>query len=120
MGMFKEEAKFLEFLAKKQQRIWGSSCDMGILKSDMSLRTVNQLRHTIKTLLELPGSKLAWRADQPAIQRDYRLVIMWGASDQVSYDATIYKVLYFKDRTKEFFSFDLKHARVDQDGKELY
>lgn len=104
MGLFKEQANFLESLYKRQEQIWNDSIDIGIYLKDMTQDEIEFMRDTIKLLLDLPGSKISWAANKPAIQREYRLVIMWSRDDKV-----VYKVSYFKDRIKEFFMIDFKY-----------
>lgn len=117
MGVFKEQANFLLELEKRQKQIWNDSCDLGIEKSYLSDDELNRLRDTIELLLDLPGSKVSWRADSPACQRLYQLVIMWGRNDDGKFDATIFKILYFKDNRKEFFSIDHVNTIVNKDGE---
>lgn len=119
MGAFKEEAHFLEELQKQQGQIWNDSADYGISRTDMSAKKVGKLRAVIKDLLELPGSKVEWKANTPAIQRQYRLIIMWSGMYEGRCDATQYNVLYFKDRKNEFFSIDSFHVFTDNDGNPI-
>lgn len=83
----------------------------------MTIKERSRLREIINTLLELPGSKIVWREDKPAIQRHYRLVIMWGRYDEKKYDATVYELLYFNGRRKEFISISAKHQLVNENGE---
>ena len=119
MGVFKEEIIFLEELAKKQKFIWNDSNDIGVHSSEID---INRMREVITTLLELPGSKLTWKADKPCVQRQYHLIVMWSlhSDERVGgiklYDATQITLLYFKGRGKEFFSINPRHVFTDKDG----
>lgn len=117
MGVFKEEIHFLEDLNKKQVQIWNDSADHGVYAS----REVKQrMRDVVGTLLELPGSKVVFKQNRPALQRQYKLVVMWGRSYEEWYDATLVDMLYFKGRNKEFFSIRrIGHVLVNKDGKEM-
>ena len=114
MSVFKEEAHFLDSLEKRQKRIWDDSCDLGILRKDLHEAEVVRLREVINTLLKLPGSKITWRAEQPAQQRHYYLVILWGLTHNApnEYDGTTYNVLYYKGKKKEFFSISKEAVLV--------
>ena len=48
MAVFKEEIIALEELERKQEQIWGDSCDCGIY-ADPKIK--NQMRNILKTLL---------------------------------------------------------------------
>lgn len=118
MGIFKEEHHLLMDLANRQRQILNDSCYLGLNRFDMTQDELDRLRETIKTLLQLPGSRLTWSMDEPAVQRSYRLVIMWGGNGQGKYDATIYEVSYYKGRRGEFFMIDnIRHQVVNKEGE---
>lgn len=119
MGVFKEEIIFLEDLAKRQGRIWDDSCDYGIKFSDLSPMEVNGMRRVITRLLKLEGSEVVWKMDRPAVQRQYKLVVMWGRSDHGMFDASIAYVNYYKGHDKHFFGIEVKSKQVDSKGKEI-
>ena len=117
MGVFKEEIHFLEDLQKRQSRVWVDSCDVGVSAHKVDL---NRARQVVKTLLELPGSEVEFKQNRPAIQRQYKLVVMWGRADDGWYDATVCNLLYFQDRKVSFFSITrLGHILTDKNGKEM-
>ena len=99
MGAFKEEVIYLEELAKKQNQIFWDSADIGISVEDLD---INRMRTTIKTLLDLPGSKIIFKMDNPVVQRQYKLVVMWD-----KYDSTIIDLLYYHGKKEEFFSINI-------------
>jgi len=103
MGIFKEEVIFLEGLARRQQQIWPDAADHGVLTKDLSIDEWTRLRETIRTLLELPGSEITYKADKPAIQRSYKLVVMWG-----HYHGVEILISYYK-KNAEFFSISMSN-----------
>ena len=115
--MFKEEIDFLGTLEQRQTQIYDDACDAGVLMLNLNNNDVSQLRETIKDLLSLPGSEIVYRTDFPVKQRQYSLIVMHGDADYGRYDATCVEVIYVKDKSKEFFSFNSKHVYTDKNGK---
>lgn len=110
MGMFKEEAYFLEDLEKRQTRIYDDACDLGVEFKDLD---VDRLREVIKDLLDLPGSKLVYGTDLCGTQRQYKLFIAWGQDEEIA-NGTEYEVLYVKDTKyhKEFVSVSSHRKQI--------
>ncbi len=104
MGVFKEEVRMVEDLLPQQRRIWPDSCDIGVEATD---KVKDTMRHVIKTLLPLPGSKLIWKSED---KRQYQWILrVYWSSDEY----TEINVLYFKDRKKEFFSLNMTSSADD-------
>ena len=118
MGMFKEEICLLETLAKRQRRIWADALDYGIYKKDMSKAEVERLRDAAQMLLNLPGSKVLYKVNLPAVQRQYQFIVMWGRNGK-KYDASRCKLSYYKDRKREFFTIDIDHVFTNEKGEVL-
>jgi len=116
MGVFKEQAHILESIESRQHKIWSDSLDIGVSFSELSEGEVTDIRQTIKMLLDLPGSEIIFKANKPAVQRQYKLIIMWGAADLDAYDASRYLVSYYKDRNEEFVSVFGNHVFTDSNG----
>lgn len=117
MGVFKEEILFLEGIEKRQTQIWEDAADVGVETSRMTPNERHRMREVVKTLLDLPGSKIEYKAVKPALQRQYRLIVMWGAADSERYDATEVHLLYYKDHRKEFFSLFTGHTFTNSEGE---
>lgn len=101
MGMFKEEIRYLEDLAKQQVRIYSDACDTGVLATPEIKR---DMRDILETLLSLEGSKVIGRQnDSFCVSRDYHLEIQWSKSEW-----TAISVAYINDKRakKEFFTVD--------------
>lgn len=105
MGVFKEEVGALEWLARKQVRIYPDSADYGVYAT-------KSVRNTVRWAIQnLPGNmaKPLWKFDHANItQRFYETTVEWGGGD-----ATHIHVLYVNDRPKqkEFFSISLNPVR---------
>lgn len=118
MGMFKEQAHVLEDMYRRQTQVWPDSADHGIDFNDMTLEEIERMRTAIATLLNLPGSAITWRAERPAVQRKYRLVIMWGRAHGQLYDATVYDVLFYHGNGRRLFTIDQRQCLVNQNGED--
>lgn len=120
MGSFKSEVKFLEKLETRQIQIWPDSADSGIRFSDLTEQEIAHIKECIRTLLELPGSKVIYRSDTPAVQRQYHLIVMWGCSNAQTYDATSIDLPYYKGHGEEFISIIFKSIITDVNGVEKF
>lgn len=120
MSVFNEELQFMKSLEQRQKRIWPDACDLGIEVKDLKDGELLRIRRTVQTLLALPGSKVIWKEDKPAVQRQYQLIIMWGGTG-AKMDASHIQVLYYMDRrrNKEFFSVEVFAVTTDGNGNIL-
>lgn len=114
MGIFKEEARYLEDMEKFQIPIYTDACDRGIFATE---EVKAQMKETIQTLLDLTHSYIEWGTDNAGIQRVYNLLIIWEADGEMVY-GTQYKVGYYKDRDAEFFSIDSKRVELTPEDME--
>lgn len=101
MGVFKEEVKALEDLERLQGQIWPDAADQGVFATDDVKDT---MRWVVKSLLQLPESRIVFSTDAPAVQRQYELTVYFSMEDGVTFD-----VLYYKGR-EEFFSISSRRA----------
>ena len=112
MGVFKEEARFLEDLMRQQRQIWPDSCDAGV---DATNSLKAQMKQVIESLIVLPGSYLEFKSNMPAVQRTWKLLICWEMDrGDMLYRGTEYTVGYYKDSKKEFFSIESENVSLTE------